>query len=674
MISQRSYFLLVAIVILLTTILFVPVLPFFSVTANYGDLFSYYYPLKYHLVNGLYQGVIPLWNPYIFSGIPFLANMQTSVFYPWSVLFYVLGLRNSFTLFFIIHYVLAAIGMFLLLKSMRMKTYAACFGALLFAFSGFMIAKIPQGHPVHCSGFALGPLVFLFIRGIVFGNRHMLVLLCAGISIAYQFFTGHIQPLYIVAVCSLIYAVWHWKRFSYVWTVPVIIASGLIAVQLLPTIAYARESLRSLWNIRLAASYSLSWESLLTMVFPGWFGNPFNGTFFDQSHPSVFFEQYSLYIGIIPVITCFIGLYQVIRKKDYIIILLLGFTLIVSLGKTTPLFPFLYQYLPGLNMLRVPARFMYGFLFFLIILSAQGFETMMRLSFMSRIFFSRCFFVILSFIMLYIPLQKYIQKAETDQYLSKTSVSEFFNSIDNPFKFTTDSTINNPNKSMLYHHFNIDGYEALFLKNYVFYINAAHDRPVVSTVRSRINNYHSPLMKLLGQRFFVMLNDGVPRIIEIPDAGRPWYFASVEHGVTDYSRMLAAMKNQNSSMIESVFLLNDTASVNHNAHKNRIVKVDFYKNMFKALVTVHKPSWFVLSDSFTQGWCAYADHKPAQVVRANYLVKAVFVQQPGTYMLYCMYRPLTYRIGLLITFLFVVILIYCVYRKRYDVYNFTSIQ
>ncbi|MBI5714314.1 MAG: hypothetical protein HZC38_12970, partial [Chloroflexi bacterium] len=47
-----------------------------------GDTFFYFYPYWEYRAQSLLAGRLPLWNPYIFMGVPFLANSQAGVFYP----------------------------------------------------------------------------------------------------------------------------------------------------------------------------------------------------------------------------------------------------------------------------------------------------------------------------------------------------------------------------------------------------------------------------------------------------------------------------------------------------------------------------------------------------------------------------------------------------------------
>jgi len=56
---------------------------------QYFDTLRQIYPWRTFVNHELKQGKIPLWNPYNFSGQPLLANLQSQVFYPLTVFYFV---------------------------------------------------------------------------------------------------------------------------------------------------------------------------------------------------------------------------------------------------------------------------------------------------------------------------------------------------------------------------------------------------------------------------------------------------------------------------------------------------------------------------------------------------------------------------------------------------------
>lgn len=62
----------------------------------YADLTYYFYPYRYFMAESLRHGVLPLWNPFIHMGFPFLATLQTGIFYPFSVLYFLPPVQYRF--------------------------------------------------------------------------------------------------------------------------------------------------------------------------------------------------------------------------------------------------------------------------------------------------------------------------------------------------------------------------------------------------------------------------------------------------------------------------------------------------------------------------------------------------------------------------------------------------
>jgi hypothetical protein len=66
---------LVAVVALLVLVVaFNPGLASFGRVLGGYDAFVYFYPLRSYIAETLGQGRLPLWNPYLFAGTPYLAN------------------------------------------------------------------------------------------------------------------------------------------------------------------------------------------------------------------------------------------------------------------------------------------------------------------------------------------------------------------------------------------------------------------------------------------------------------------------------------------------------------------------------------------------------------------------------------------------------------------------
>src|SRR4029077_16131889 len=87
------------------------------------------------------RGVLPLWNPYEYAGVPFLGAAQPAVLYPpRALLFALLPPTAALHAFMVTHYVLLGAGAFVMLRALAVGAPGAAFGALLLAFEPLMMA------------------------------------------------------------------------------------------------------------------------------------------------------------------------------------------------------------------------------------------------------------------------------------------------------------------------------------------------------------------------------------------------------------------------------------------------------------------------------------------------------------------------------------------------------
>ncbi len=97
---------------------------------------------KLHIARAFAAGQIPLWNPHIFTGIPFFAAGQASVAYPLNLLFYVLPLDAAYGWFTALQLAIAGINTYILARVLRLRPLSALFSGIVFQFSGFMIVSV----------------------------------------------------------------------------------------------------------------------------------------------------------------------------------------------------------------------------------------------------------------------------------------------------------------------------------------------------------------------------------------------------------------------------------------------------------------------------------------------------------------------------------------------------
>ena len=174
------------------------------------------------------------------------------------------------------------------------------------------------------------------------------------------------------------------------------VAIGLTSIQIVPTAEYLLESQRAAEvDYEYGLTYSFWPWRFLTFIAPDMFGNPVDGDYWGYAN----YWEDAVYIGLLPFILAFIAIVngvkgnvrekwkQVNTKDDLYInrpklirfmfgIIILS--LLLALGKNTPLFPWLYRNVPTFDMFNAPTRFSLWAIFCLALLAGIGVEYWFR--------------------------------------------------------------------------------------------------------------------------------------------------------------------------------------------------------------------------------------------------------------------------------------------------------
>jgi hypothetical protein len=118
------------------------------------------YPLAHFGRASLWHGELPLWNPLNHSGIPFLAQWNTTVLYPLSWFYFLLPLPWSLGYFCLGHLVLAGLAMYWLAFRWTGNRFAASVAGLIYALNGLSFNALMWTSIL--AALAWMPLVILF--------------------------------------------------------------------------------------------------------------------------------------------------------------------------------------------------------------------------------------------------------------------------------------------------------------------------------------------------------------------------------------------------------------------------------------------------------------------------------------------------------------------------------
>ncbi len=361
------------------------------------DILYQYYPFHYHLFKSLRQFSLPLWNPYMFAGMPFLADIQTQVFYPLNWLLAFISTPSQSSTFYlvqlkcILHLLLGAIGFYLLMREMKLSRWSGVIAGLSFGLSGFMVSHII--HLTIISTFAWFPLLLFFFYRTVFHHRLRDAVLGA-LTLGLANLAGHPQMslhiIYALGFLFLLHIVSNWrterprllKLLLPLFLVIIIGGFALTAAAYLPAYTLSRHTVRETMTYMESAETSLPLWFLITLVVPKFFGS-FTGTgtdtvpFWAATTTYTYWET-CIYIGVLPLLFALIGIgFSRSRLRWHFLILAL-IAILLALGRFTPFYRFAFEILPGFNRFRIPARFIGLFTITFAFLAGLGVDVVLK--------------------------------------------------------------------------------------------------------------------------------------------------------------------------------------------------------------------------------------------------------------------------------------------------------
>lgn len=307
-------------------------------TLFFRDIQLLFMPMKHFLAEFWRQGELPLWNPMLFCGAPFLSDIQTGVFYPPSVVFYLFPAPHAFNIFIIVHYVLAAYFVYALTRHWGCSMPAACLAALCFSLGGYLVSTANVLNNLQSAIWL--PAVFLCLEKA--RGRHTLFYgLLGAIFLAIQFLGGEPQLLLFTLLLVFTYNLlvnrqtgWlqHLSKISVAVAFIGIIAIALVMVQLLPTWEMFRHSIRAAgFNFQEATKFSLNPLALFQLLSPPSFDSYYNGK-------GQFAWLLSNYFGLMPLVFSISAILFVKDARIKFWTACLFVSLALALGKHTPSF------------------------------------------------------------------------------------------------------------------------------------------------------------------------------------------------------------------------------------------------------------------------------------------------------------------------------------------------
>ena len=347
------------------------------------DMLEEAFPLRNFAVEELKAGrPFPVWNPFAYSGIPFLETLPYPVFYPTSLLYFVISLGRAIGWSFVIHFCAAGIFMFALARRLGISRWGAALAGLAFMFNGYLVSHLYAGQDGRMFAMTLIPLVFYFLRVGLDTGRLAPFLLMGG-AVALQIFTPHVQIMYFSSLAAVAYflseAAGIWRRSgprpalaaASRFTAGYALAALVAAVQLWPTFTFLR------WAVRGAEAgyvYASSWAlppgELSALIAPDLFGSLH--TYWGPN----FFKLHTEYMGAVPLVLALAAVLWAGRRRTLFWALLLLGSLLFALGAATPVHRLAYAFVPMIKSFRAPSMMIAVAAFAVATLAGFGFDAL----------------------------------------------------------------------------------------------------------------------------------------------------------------------------------------------------------------------------------------------------------------------------------------------------------
>ncbi len=332
-------------------------------------------------------GHVPLWNPTIFGGLPFVAAMHGDIFYPTAWLRLILPTDVAMNLGFAVHYVLAAFFAYLLLRKLGTSWLGAVAGGFAYQLSGVIGSYVQPGHDGKLFVTALLPLALL---GLIYGIRDRKIegFALLSLTVGLGVLSPHYQMLYyalIVAGIFALYLTFGEQRDQGLKAnvqqlglalLAVGVGMGIAAIQLIPFFEYIPFSPRAegTGGFDWSTSYGTPWEHV-----PEFFLSNFVGSrqFYWGSNA---LKLHSEYLGLPVVALAVLGALGKPRRRLIIWLGAIGgLFLLISLGRATPFYHIWYALMPFVKQTRAPGMAFFVVSLVVAILAGFGVERLEKL-------------------------------------------------------------------------------------------------------------------------------------------------------------------------------------------------------------------------------------------------------------------------------------------------------
>ncbi|OGG30767.1 hypothetical protein A2973_01855 [Candidatus Gottesmanbacteria bacterium RIFCSPLOWO2_01_FULL_49_10] len=660
------------------------------------DIHRQYYFYRQFVNSFLRQGIFPWWNPYNFSGTPFMANAITNIWYPPTWLFFFLPLNLAYSWHIALHILWAMIGMYCAIRAMsnvkcravaeaamarrrQMSNVGAWLAGLVFGLSGFFSARVWAGHVDVIAAAAWMPWVFgAYWRMMARPSRKNIVISAS--VFALQLFAGYQTMAFFTLEAVFIACAVHCYcakslRPLGACIVASVLGVGLAGLQVVPVQEFFRQSIRTYtlpyqWH----AYGSLTFDSMRQLLTPFPFGDQVS-----YRGPPPNYPEHAMYVGVVAL--AFLGLALIAKRKGRPLLVVFGsitlFALWVSLGPNAPfdLQYLLWKAVPMYHYLRFPPRHLILFVFGASALCGIGLS-LVRGRFMQLVVTGIILVELIPFARHFIALRP-TPEMRHDRELVKilTRDKEPYRSLQNFGVWVPPRDALDFDATMQYRIYSATGYDPSILRSYYAFIDAAngatapsildHDVQVpylnvFSTATDFLNikyilvpRAYDPLYGVKSDRF-VLLREDISRDWRLYEnkSVLPRYnvFDQVEFGEEGEisQKIRLGQKDLRASVLIQANPVN-APQANCGPGDTKDIRVTSYTpNSVGVTTATTCNAYLVSSDVYYPGWHAYIDGKETPIYKGNMSFRTIYIPK-GEHTIEFKFTPTIFILGGLVT-------------------------
>lgn len=691
------------------------------------EFLPFFLETKSQLANGL----LPLWNPYIFAGTPLLANMQSALFFPLNMGHYIFDPAVGFTISSLLKLILTAFFTYIYCRKMNLSHVAGLISATVFAYAMFNVFWL--NHP-HTNSTLLFPLSLYYAEQFL-KNCNKRTMLFFSLIITATLFSGHVEITFLIAVATGVYLLVRAVQLKvlnfkllYMFAFSYVVACLLSALLILPFIEFLFYS--ATWSERAENTLPpMPLGNIISLflgkifVADGWIRNT------NLAH------SVNLYIGVVVLPLILLAIRFNFKKSlVFIVLALIAFLsvfnivsfhsllLLIPIVKQTPLFYFVIFWLMSASVLAgigfdivIKRGFNYQYLIYsvaiiiaAIVLFVLFWDGGYYLDYMqsqamlikhkyqlsliavalllSSILLLKQYkfqnnlvamlFVLLVFLDLSLVGHGWnptIKKQHSFPPIND-EISRFFEQTQEPFRILSLQDVLLPSTNMLIKMEEVQGYDVPVSSRYHQFFKQAL-KGTDYYWQYNISQYDAavlPFLQILNVTHIItkqddldlsMVHDGEVKIYELPDVKKRAFMMYQSMLAKDDEEALDLTLQNKNILGNTVIIENDVIGLP--PENNTINNIEFYSRTsqkIKLKVSTQEAGYLVLSQSYYPGWYAYVDDKEVEIYPADYLLQAIKVPK-GSHQVRFVYQPMSFWLGLLISLLSFITVLWILTRK-----------